>query len=50
MNQINRLRSARWVMTFGTILEIDRNRPLPKDSRFKSMQRTNNTKKEKHRD
>ncbi len=28
MNQINRQRSARWVIAFGSILEIDRSRHL----------------------
>jgi hypothetical protein len=50
MNQINRLRSARWVLAFGTILEVDRNRPLPTDARFRANDRKTSAQKEKAHD
>ncbi len=50
MNQINRLRSARWVMDFGIILEIDRNRTSAKRAGLKTRHKKASSHKEKNRD
>jgi len=50
MNEINRLRSARWVMDFGIILEIDRNRTLAKNAGLKTRHKKASYQKEKNRD